>query len=88
MIRLESPVRESRMPWFDEAGSGNVIHGSRTAALSENDGQATGSYGLARQAPTLLRSRRWGVPWRPDKDCVPERKRRIEHRTLKDRPTS
>ncbi len=41
------------MPWFDEAGPGNVIHGSRTEARSESDGQATGPYGLARQAPTL-----------------------------------
>ncbi len=54
------------MPWFDEAGPGNVIHGSRTEARSESDGQATGPYGLARQAPTLLTSRGWGVLWKPD----------------------
>ena len=46
-------MRENRTPWFDEAGLGNVIHGSRTEARSESDGQATGPYGLARQAPTL-----------------------------------
>ena len=59
-------MRENRMPWFDEAGPGNVIHGSRTEARSESDGQATGPYGLARQAPTLLTSRGWGVLWKPD----------------------
>ena len=39
---------------FDERGSGNGPHGSRTEHRSESDGHRTGPYPAPRHPPTLL----------------------------------